>query len=173
MGQRYVVLLRGVNVGGRTTMPMSSLRAACEAAGCTEVSTYIQSGNVVLTSELTEGRLKDELRPRIAETAGFEPVVMARTAAEVADVVVRCPYPDEVRGNLHVAFLDEPVHPAPLQDIHLAPEGLTVDGREIYLHLPNGMGRARLPVEMGRRLSVPTTVRNWRTVTRLAEMAAR
>ena len=172
MGQRYVVLVRGVNVGGRTTMPMSSLRTACEAAGCTEVSTYIQSGNVVLRSDLSEAGLKDVLRPRIVAAAGLEPALMVRTAEQLACVVARCPYPEEARGAVHVAFFDGPVDPAPLQDIRLAPEGLTVDGRESYLHLPNGMGRARLPVEMGRRLSVPTTVRNWRTVARLAEMAS-
>lgn len=172
MSQRYVVLLRGVNVGGRTTVAMPVLRAACEAAGCGDVSTYIQSGNVVLSSDLGEAELKDALRPQIWAAAGFEPALMVRTGEELADVISRCPYPEEARGDVHVAFLDEPVDPAPLRDLDLAPEELTVDGRQIYLYLPNGMGRARLPVEMGRRVPVPATVRNWRTVTRLAQMAA-
>ena len=173
MTQRYVVLLRGVNVGGRTTVAMPALRAACEAAGCTEVSTYIQSGNVVLTSDLGETRLRKALVPRIVEAAGFEPQLMIRTAAELGDVVARCPYPEEARGAVHVAFLHEPVDPSSLEDVDLAPEELTVAGREIYLHLPHGMGRARLPVEVGRRVPAPMTLRSWRTVTRLAEMSSR
>jgi uncharacterized protein (DUF1697 family) len=171
---RYVVLLRGVNVGGRTKVAMPALRSACESVGCTDVSTYIQSGNVVLASELGEDALRDQLAAAIRGQLGLAPALVLRSADEMAAVLERCPYPDDARDDVHVAFLqaapDEALRAA-LGDLDAAPEELAVVGREIYLSLPNGMGRARLPVEMGRRLSAPTTLRNWRTVTRLVAMA--
>jgi uncharacterized protein (DUF1697 family) len=171
----YVALLRGINVGGKTRIAMAALRDTCEAVGCEDVVTYIQSGNVVLKSKLTADKLRTALEEAIARAFGFNPAVMIRTAKEMSAVVDRTPYPDADDKTVHVGFL----HAAPnaatkkcLAAIDCAPEELTVVGRDIYLHLPNGMGRAALPVEMERCLRpAPVTVRNWRTVTKLAELS--
>ena len=172
----YVALLRGINVGGKTKIPMAALRDTCAAAGCEDVVTYIQSGNVVLKSKLTADKLRTALEEAIAEEFGFNPAVMIRTAKELAAIVDRNPYPDADEKTIHVGFL----HAAPnaatkkcLAAIDCAPEELTVTGRDVYLHLPNGMGRAALPVQMDRCLRpTPITVRNWRTVTKLVELSA-
>jgi uncharacterized protein (DUF1697 family) len=171
----YVALLRGINVGGKAKVAMAALRETCAAVGCEDVVTYIQSGNVVLESKLTADKLRTALEEAIAKDFGFSPAVMIRTAKEWAAVVDHNPYPDADDKTVHVGFL----HAAPdaatkkcLAAIDCAPEELTVVGREIYLHLPNGMGRAALPVQMERCLR-PTavTVRNWRTVTKLVELS--
>ncbi len=172
----YVALLRGINVGGKTKIAMAALRDTCAAVGCEDVVTYIQSGNVVLKSKLTADKLRAALEAAIAEEFGFNPAVMIRTAKEMAAVVDRNPYAGTDDKTVHVGFL----HAAPnattkqcLGAIDCAPEELTVAGRDIYLHLPNGMGRAALPVQMERCLRpTPITVRNWRTVTKLAELAS-
>lgn len=170
----YVVLLRGINVGGKARIAMAALRGVCEAAGCEDVVTYIQSGNVVLTSKLPAGKLRTTLEEAIAAEFGFAPAVMIRTAKEMAAVLAKNPYAGADEKSIHVGFL----HAAPdaatkkcLADIEAAPEEIAVVGRDLYLHLPNGMGRAALPVQMERCLRpAQVTVRNWRTVTKLVEM---
>jgi uncharacterized protein (DUF1697 family) len=172
----YVALLRGINVGGKTRIAMRALRDTCASIGCEDVVTYIQSGNVVLKSKLTADKLRSALEEAIAGEFGFNPAVMIRTAKELTAVVDRNPYSDADDKSVHVGFL----HAAPnaatkkcLAAIDCGPEELTVVGRDVYLHLPNGMGRAALPVQMERCLRpTPITVRNWRTVTKLAELAS-
>jgi uncharacterized protein (DUF1697 family) len=172
----YVVLLRGINVGGKAKIAMAALRDTCAAIGCEDVATYIQSGNVVLKSKLTADKLRAALEEAIAEEFGFNPAVMIRTAKEISAVVDRNPYAGSDDQTVHVGFL----HAAPdaatkkcLAAIDCAPEELTAVGRDIYLHLPNGVGRAALPVQMERCLRpIPVTVRNWRTVTKLVELSS-
>jgi uncharacterized protein (DUF1697 family) len=173
---RYVALLRGINVGGRTKVSMAALRDVCAAAGCEDVATYIQSGNVILRSPLSADKLRGALEAAIAAAFSVGPAVMVRTAKEMAAVVERNPFPDADEKSLHVGFL----HAAPdaatkkcLATLDCDPEELTVVRRDLYLHLPDGMGRANLPVKMQRCLRpAPVTVRNWRTVTKLIELLA-
>ncbi|HEV8555038.1 MAG TPA: DUF1697 domain-containing protein [Actinophytocola sp.] len=171
---RYVALLRGINVGGRAKVPMAGLRATCESVGCTDVLTYIQSGNVALTSPLDPARLRATLEAAIAEQLGVAPVVVIRTHRQLADVVAANPFPTDPE-NVHVAFLaealdkDQSAAAAGLERPH---EEIAARGTEVYFHLPNGMGRAKLPELFGRRVKTPATVRNWRTVNKLVEMSA-
>jgi uncharacterized protein (DUF1697 family) len=172
----YVALLRGINVGGKTKVAMAALRDTCAAVGCQDVVTYIQSGNVVLTSRLSADKLRAALEATIAADFGFSPAVMIRTAKEMAAVVERNPYPEVDPQFVHVGFLHAPPGSEAercLAAIDCDPERVTVAGGELYLHLPNGMGRANLPVQIDRCLR-PTqmTVRNWRTITKLAELSS-
>jgi uncharacterized protein (DUF1697 family) len=176
LGMVYVALLRGINVGGKAKVAMAALRDTCASVGCEDVVTYIQSGNVVLRSSLSADKLRAALEAAIADQLGVSPAVMIRTADEMAAVVDGNPFPEADEKNLHVGFL----HAAPagpvkqcLAAIDCDPEHLTVVGRELYLHLPNGMGRAALPVPMERCLRPsPVTVRNWRTVAKLVELSS-
>ena len=171
----YVALLRGINVGGKAMVPMAALRETCASVGCEDVVTYIQSGNVVLRSARRADRLQAALEAAIAERFGFEPAVMVRTGREMAAVVARNPFAGADEKYLHVGFLHGAPDPATehcLGAIDCDPEQVTVVGRELYLHLPHGMGRAALPVKMERCLRPsPVTVRNWRTVTKLVELS--
>ena len=172
----YVVLLRGINVGGKTKVGMAALRQVCEAAGCEDVVTYIQSGNVVLKSKLGTEKLRTTLEAAFAAEFDCRPAVMVRTAREMAAVVDRNPYADADEKTIHVGFLQAAPDAATkkcLAAIDCAPEEVTVTGRDLYLHLPNGMGRAALPVQLERCLRpAPVTVRNWRTVTKLVELSS-
>jgi uncharacterized protein (DUF1697 family) len=172
----YVALLRGINVGGKTRIAMAALRDTCASAGCEDVVTYIQSGNVILKSELSADTLCAALEAAIAEEFDFNPAVMIHTAGEISAVIDRNPYAGTDDKTLHVGFLHAAPDPATkkcLGAIDCAPEELAVVGRDIYLHLPNGIGRAALPVQMERCLRpTPITVRNWRTVTKLVELAS-
>lgn len=167
----YVALLRGINVGGHNKVAMAALRSTCESVGCTDVATYIQSGNVVLISELSENSLRAALERAIVEQLAVSPTVMIRSATEMAAVVDETPYPEAADNTVHVGFLHEPLDATPLHDLEASPEEFTVSGRHLYLYLPDGMGRAQLPVELGRRVKAPMTLRNWRTVSKLLQMA--
>lgn len=174
---RFVALLRGINVGGRAKVSMPALRETCESIGCTDVVTYIQSGNVVLSSALAATKLATALETAIAEQLRVAPSVMVRTHTDLADVVANNPFPDADAATLHVAFLSGPLDGKTvegLDNIAFPPEEFAVRGTQIYFHLPNGMGRAKLPAALlnGRRLPVAATARNWRTITKLLEMSA-
>lgn len=174
---RYVALLRGVNVGGNARVSMEALRETCQSIGCKDVATYIQSGNVVLSSSLTAGGLRDRLASAIAEQLNVPAAVMIRTHAQLAEVIEANPFTDADTGHLHVAFLSDELDDrakGAANEISMPPEEFAIRGPDIYLHLPNGMGQSKLPAALlnPRRLGVAATVRNWRTVTKLVEMLA-
>ncbi len=174
---RVVALLRGVNIGKRQ-LPMAALREGLAAAGATDVETYVQSGNVVLAVPKGVGRDVDGwLEHTISEIAGFEVLVVVRTAKELAAIVDGNPYAGASGKQLHVIAC-APRPPASLLEAidldGVAPEHASVAGADIYLHLPDGMGRAKLPALIERELKrakVVGTARNWNTIERLHAMA--
>jgi len=178
---RSIVLLRGINVGGHR-LAMSVLRSVLEATGCTEVVTYIQSGNAVVTPPSPEpGDLAAALSEAISSAAGYAVPVVLRTRDELAAVVDANPYPGTGGKNLHVVFMADEPSTAILDALDLPsflPEECTLIGRDLYLYLPNGMGRATLPTALdkaGRSIdpSAVGTARNWNTVLKLLALADR
>lgn len=174
----YIALLRGINVGGHNRLAMADLRGVLEELGHEDVRTYVQSGNAVFTSGRTDpDAIGTELTRRLAADLDVAPAVMVRTAEELATIVDGNPFAEQARQEpttVHAGFLaSRPTEPSSL-DVHAeqyAPEQFALADRVVYLHLPDGMGRSRLAVDLGRRLSdVGMTVRNWRTVTRLLDM---
>lgn len=174
----WVALLRGVNVGG-VKLAMTDLRAAVEAAGGTDVETYIQSGNAVFDhTGRSEAKVKAAVAAAIADVMGKPVPTMLRSARQMAAVVDANPYEPEQPTHLHVTFFDETLPASAFASVDLdafAPETFTVHGREVYLHLPNGIGRSKLAVELnkGAKLAPKGTSRNWNTVRRLADLSAR
>jgi uncharacterized protein (DUF1697 family) len=170
----YVALLRGINVGGHGSLKMVELRAAFESFGCADVQTYIQSGNVVFDEDqvVDSGRVEQQL----ADSLGRDIDVMLRTASEMAGVAAAEPF-GHIDTKLHqIGFMQGSPSDGVLKALELerfAPEQCEVDGAELHMYLPNGMARAKLPVALARGLDDPMTIRNHRTVTRLAEMAKR
>jgi uncharacterized protein (DUF1697 family) len=172
----YVALLRGINVGGRSKLPMARLRELATGCGFGAVRSYIQSGNLVFTSSEPAATVAARLESSIAAAGGPQPRVAVRSRDELAAVVAGNPYLERSTEakQLHVAFLVEGADPAQLDGLDLdqfAPEELTVVGRETYLFLPDGIGRSKLAEALSRPKSTDTTVRNWRTVTTLLELA--
>jgi uncharacterized protein (DUF1697 family) len=174
---RSVALLRGINVGGKRKLPMPTVVAAFVAAGCHEVSTYIQSGNVLFVPpphvEATPDALAALLQEAVEEAAGFAVPVVVRSGRELDRIISAQPFVNEDDTRLHVAFLG--AEPAPEAVLAfggqaVAPDTFALVGSDLYLHLPNGMGRSRLGLAVD-RLKVTVTVRNWRTVTTLQRLA--
>jgi uncharacterized protein (DUF1697 family) len=171
----YVALLRGVNVGGRKVL-MRDLRDVFEAFGAEDVSTYVQSGNVIFRSNEPAGRLVEAIEERLAGDLGLDVTVLLRTPAQLAKLVAGNPFLKR-KGTkptaLHVTFLSK--KPAAgkvnaLDPTVEAPDEFQVVGNEVYLHFPNGYGRSKLGnAWFEKQLGVRATTRNWRTVTQLEE----
>jgi uncharacterized protein (DUF1697 family) len=165
----FVALLRAVNVGGTGKLPMSELKAICEALGFTGVRTFIASGNVVFASRKSEAAVKKALEARLEGYAGKSVGVMVRTAAEMAAVLKHNPFP-KAAGNRTVAiFLDAP----PPADTLAAVKGrndeeIGLGVREIYVHYGEGMGQSKLVVPAAKA----GTARNMNTIATLAKMAS-
>ena len=174
--QRYVALLRGVNVGGRNKLPMAGLRDVCTEAGCAAVQTYIQSGNVVFKAaqDLAE-RVPEIVSIAIRQRFGFETAVVVRSKEELRQVVASNPLDTSADPRfLHVAFLENSPGAdavARLDPERSPPDVFEVRGGNVYLHYPNGVARSRLTNEyLAAQLQTVSTTRNWRTVLALLDM---
>ena len=165
---RYVALLRAVNVGGTGKLPMAELVAMCKATGFTDVRTYIASGNVVLTSALSESDVKKKLEHRLNAYAGKPVAVMVRTASEMEAVRARNPFPNAAGNRVVAIFLDAPPPAGALAAVtHKKGEELACGVREIYVSYGEGMADSRLIIPAAKI----GTARNMNTVAKLAQMA--
>ncbi len=169
---RSVALLRGINVGGKNLLPMADLRRCFEDLGHSSVITFIQSGNVVFRPA---GRVKaTDLEVAIEGRFGLHVDVVLRTSAKLAGVVKHNPFGDADPAALHVGFMASAPPPAAVRALDVkrfAPEQHRIQGSTLYLCLPDGMGRAKLPPYLNRALPVPVTVRNWKTTIKLLELS--
>ena len=174
--QRYVALLRGVNVGGRNKLPMADLRDIFAAAGCTAVQTYIQSGNVVFEAaqDLAE-RVPEIVTGTIRRRFGYETAVVLRSSEELRQVVASNLF--DTSGDprfLQVAFLEDTPGAEAVSRLdpdRSPPDAFAVRGRNVHLHYPNGVARSKLTNEyLATQLQTASTMRNWRTVLKLLEM---
>jgi uncharacterized protein (DUF1697 family) len=165
----FVALLRAVNVGGTGKLPMTDLKALCEAAGHQGVRTYIASGNVVFESSKTEAAVKADLEKRLADYAGRPVGVVVRTGAEMAAVRDANPFPDLPSNRTVAIFLDEaPPADAIARSVGRKDEEMRLGVREIYVHYGEGMGTSKLRIPAAKA----GTARNLNTVAKLAAMAA-
>lgn len=167
---RYVALLRAVNVGGTSKLPMADLRAICSDAGFTRVETYIASGNVVFDCEAAPTRVKAALEARLLAYADKPVSVAVRTAPEMAAVLGANPFPGADPKSTYAIFLDQrPPREALEHAVGRRDEAMRLGEREIYVHYPSGMGRSKLRIPAAKL----GTARNMNTVAKLAEIALR
>ena len=175
----YIAVLRGINIGPHKRMKMDKLRSSLESLGFEEVRTYIQSGNVVFrAAKLSDGALAKKVGDSLRRDFGFSPEVITRTGEEMGRVVQNNPLlkePGIDLSKLHVVFLSGPATSASLKELEQLtrpPDRMRSHDREIYFYFPNGVSGSSLwKHPLDRILTVSATMRNWRTVTKLYEMA--
>lgn len=175
---RHIVLLRGINIGSRNRIAMPKLREALEGAGFEDVQTYVQSGNVVLTSGKSAAEVARACERQIEKSFGLDIDVVTRTRVQLAKVVEANPLAKVATEpkRYQVSFLS--AKPSAevrrkLEDAAAEEERVVFSGREIYAWHPEGIGRSRLwTLLAGRGLGVTATARNWTTVTKLLELAS-
>jgi uncharacterized protein (DUF1697 family) len=173
----HLALLRGINVAGKNKLPMKDLAAMFADAGCKDVRTYIQSGNVVFRAPAAlAAKVPAKVGAQIARQFGYQVPVLLRSHDELAQLAGRNPFlaRQTDHGKLLVMFLaDEPNarSVAALDPARSPSDEFVVRGREIYLHCPNGFGRSKLGNDyVDRVLGTTSTGRNWRTVLELLDM---
>jgi uncharacterized protein (DUF1697 family) len=171
----YVVLLRGINVGGNKRIKMAELKDALSAVGLDNPQTLLQSGNVVIDSNADTPALVDIVETTIESTFGFQSTVIVRTADEFRSLLADHPFTSgqvEDPRFAHVGFCrDEPDRDGfeALQEAHEGPEEMKLVRRELFVYYPEGSGRSKLTNSViEKHLGTPTTSRNWNTVEKLA-----
>jgi uncharacterized protein (DUF1697 family) len=174
----HVALLRGINVGGRNRLQMSALSAIFTGVGCRGVETFIQSGNVVFQAGKGLARsVPEAVSEEIAKRFGLQIPVVTRSAPQLQRAARDNPFlrAGVDLATLHVVFLtDRPTitRLASLDALRSPPDEFVAAGREVYLRLPNGVGRTKFTnAYLDTKLATTSTVRNWRTVLKLVEMA--
>jgi uncharacterized protein (DUF1697 family) len=176
---RYAALLRGINVGGNKKIPMAALRELMQGLGYPDVVTHLQSGNAVFSSpEQPAPMLARVIAERITSEFAMDVKVVIRTGGELADVIKRSPLPDgpENRSRFFVAFLATAPSPkaiVALESLSFDPDRIWVSGAEAFLWCPAGAAETKLSNNfLEKRLGVTATMRNWNTVTKLAELTS-
>ncbi|MFI6121824.1 DUF1697 domain-containing protein [Streptomyces sp. NPDC051064] len=179
MSTMYAALLRGVNVSGHRRVPMAELRALLGELGHQDVATHLQSGNAVFRSVSgDESALAAELERGIEERFGFPVDCLVRSGAYLAGVADACPFPaaELEAKQLHVTYFDQAVDAARFASLDadaFRPEEFRLGDRALYLYAPDGLGRSKLAVALGRPAFIRglvATSRNWNTVVKLVEM---
>lgn len=177
----YIALLRGINVGGKNIIKMADLKRIFEAAGLSEVKTYIQSGNVLFKSGEEEEPLRNKIEHEIETTFGFSVSVVLRTAAELEKIILNSPFSEKEISDaeqpdaesFYIALLAS----APLQErierlevYRSESDEFRIVGRDVYLLFHHSIRNSKLANNL-QKLDVTATVRNWKTINKLAALA--
>jgi uncharacterized protein (DUF1697 family) len=175
---RYAVLLRGVNLVRRNRISMPELRSALVEEAFRDVATYVQSGNIVLSSRESPDRVAHDVKQLIKRRFGLDLIVLVRSRAELAEVVRRNPLAaiavNPRRYIVTFMSTDLPAQAAAsLQSLAGRQEESAIIGREVYSWHPDSIGLTPLWERLAdKALGVQATSRNWTTVTTLPAMAA-
>jgi uncharacterized protein (DUF1697 family) len=177
---RIISILRGVNVGKRKVL-MADLKNLYEKLGFSQVSTYIQSGNVIFDTdeELTDQELVKKIEKAFLKRYGFEAPVINRQFEELLKIVSLNPFL-KIKGidksKLHVTFLANKPTQADVKVVERfdsSPDKFIISGTEVFLHIPGSYAETKLSNKFfENKLKVSATTRNWNTVLKLAELAA-
>lgn len=166
---KYVILLRGVNVGGKNLIAMKELKVLLESNGFHGVQTYIQSGNIVLSNETYPRQKIVEI---IESEFGFLPTVLVLSEQAFLSAVSSSPYSKHEAKTVHFYFCDGlPKLDAEKLDKLIAPtERVELVGHVFYLHAPDGIGRSKLVASIESCLGTAATGRNLNTVNKLVSL---
>jgi uncharacterized protein (DUF1697 family) len=163
-------------VGGNRMLPMKALKALLEKNGCCDVQTYIQSGNAIFRTSVTDvATLARQISGAVLKGHGFEPRVLVLTRGDIEKAAAANPFPeaDDNPKTLHLFFLTDTPKKADLtglETLKAKRERFELKGRVFYLYTPDGFGTSKLAERAERLLGVAATARNWRTVTTLIDM---
>jgi uncharacterized protein (DUF1697 family) len=177
--ETYVALLRGVNVG-QNTLKMQRLRHLCSELGFKNVTTYVQSGNVIFEAGGPPSSWSSSIDQKLAGETRSSVTVLLRTPGELKKIIARNPFLKEKgidQSRLHVTFLASAAGKDALKKLSAVNAGadqFRISDKEVYLYCPNGYGRTKLSNNaLEKALSVKATTRNWNTVNKLYEIAMR
>ena len=176
---KYIILLRGINVSGKNKLKMADLRAMLAGMNFANIQTYIQSGNIILEAkEIPNSKLAERIKNQIKTTFDYDVPTLALRVGEWREIFEHNPFlqkRNEEITKLHLTILAElPENELvdTIKDFQHKADEFQISGKNIYLFCPDGYGRTKLTNNFfERKLKVSATTRNWKTVTKLMELA--
>jgi uncharacterized protein (DUF1697 family) len=171
----FILLFRGINVGGNKIVRMEKLREMLTEAGFGNVATYIQSGNVILTSDRRAEEIAATVEDVFPTAFGFSSRPTVRSREAWLGMIAENPFETVMQDGrqVHAVVLDEAPTEAAVQSLRAlaSTESIELHGGVLYLHTPDGFGRSEVAKALDKTLKVPLTARNWNTVLKLQEIA--
>jgi uncharacterized protein (DUF1697 family) len=177
----YISILRGINVSGAKKIVMSDLKTLYEELGFKEVTSYIQSGNVIYQAEgiITGEQAAEMIKHAVFQKYQFDVPVLVRKLREMQTILRTNPFLEDKSldiGKLHVTFLSElpkEEYLASIKKYNYSPDLFFIAGKDVFLYCPNGYGTTKLSNSFFEdKLKVSASTRNWRTVNMLVEIAS-
>lgn len=177
MNNKFVVFLRAVNVSGKNIIKMAKLKTSLLAAGLEDVSTYIQSGNIVLQSNLDNVKLQEKVKGLIQKDFSLDVEVFVLSVAELQAALDQNPFPVNAEPNkVFITFLSESPDGQMLQDLQHVDHGVEtfeVKGAVLYFYLPDGMAKSKMSNNyFEKKLKVTATGRNLNTVRKMLALTS-
>jgi len=171
---RFVVLLRGINVNGRS-LAMKELREAAQANGFPDCTTYIQSGNLILSADGDAAEVEARIESLIEKTFAMKVVAIARSAADLKALAATNPFPDAVPKALHLGLTKKPLKPdaaEALAERATHGEVMTVIGNAFWINFAEGVADSKVtPAAMDKAAGSTLTARNWNTLQKLIALS--
>jgi uncharacterized protein (DUF1697 family) len=179
--ERYIAILRGINVGGKKKIRMAELKAHLSECALKNIATYNQSGNVIFDHEAAHSRdIAEQIEAIILKHYGFHVPTIVITARELSDILAKNPFVNdrqEEPRRLHVTFLSEPPQQEYIDNVAELinqPDEFVITDKAVYLFCPNGYGKTKFTnTFFEKALKVTATTRNWKTSNTLLEIAQR
>jgi uncharacterized protein (DUF1697 family) len=177
-GYIHLALLRGINVAGKNLIRMEEIRMMmCTELQCSNVRTYIQSGNIVFSSMTAQSQLESLIEAGISASLSLTVPVMVRSAEQWTQSLAACPFPVEASSDPSRLFLLTSKAPLPaaladdLQSRARDGEVVKLSQDSLWIYYPNGMAESKLtPSIIDRLAGAPCTARNWKTASALLDM---
>lgn len=169
----YVAFLRGINVGGHKKILMADLTSLFESIGFSAVRTYIQSGNVIFSTD-KDMDLAQRIHASIKEKYDWEVPVFVRTSSELKAILAKCPFSEQKKVKSYFTLLSEAPDPVMVEELHQIRdpnEEFVITPSCIYFYSRIGYGRTKYNTTFfERKLKVKTTARNYKTMQKLSEL---
>lgn len=171
----YIVLFRGINVGGKNILPMKDLKDTLTRVGFEAIKSYIQSGNLILQSaEIKASKIAQQICLAVEKNFSFSPTVLVLDIRGLQKAINNNPFSTEDGKRLHFYFMDsKPKNPdlKVIAELKIESEQYELKDNVFYLFAPQGIGRSKLAARIERAMGVPATARNWNTVSKLSSMS--
>jgi uncharacterized protein (DUF1697 family) len=170
--KKYIFLLRGINVSGKNILSMSDLRQILNDLDFQNVQTYIQSGNIILESEVSKVLICEKIIKAILDKFGYEIPVIGRTIAEWEKVIEEYPFSTANEKIVAFTFLDRIIGSKEIQINNIGTDEFKLNKDVVYVYCPNGFGKSKITNNVfEKKLQVNATTRNLRTALKLLELA--
>lgn len=168
----YIVLLRGINVAGKNKLPMQDLRTVLSNLGYTNVQTYIQSGNAIITTNEPIKNINFAIKKAIKEVFNYEITVIVKTLAALKKAVKNYPFNIDNEKIVGFVFLDSVVTEKEIAITNFKEDSYVIAADVVYIHCMTGFGKTKLTNNVfEKKLNVNATTRNLKTTLKLIALA--